>query len=50
MWFKHLGKNGWDYIQNGNGYSAKNVEKLIQSSYYKGLSDSDKIDAINKVK
>lgn len=43
-------KERQEYIRDGNGYSAKNVEKLMQSSYYKGLSDSDKIDAINDVK
>lgn len=39
-----------EFIQNGNGYAAKQAEKFIQTSYYKSLSDDEKIKTVSGIK
>lgn len=39
-----------EFIKNGNGYAAKQAEKLIQTSYYKSLPDDEKIKAVKGIK
>lgn len=46
-----LSSDEWlNFIENSNGYASRQAENLIGSSFYKGMSDEDKVDAISTVK